>query len=584
MDKQKTQIARHNNPFVVWGLKALMRNSPAPIRKELPPAQYDEIISEECEIPMSDGVKLHASLRIPEKGGKFPVILIRNPYANTNLMWLAVLPVFAEQGYAVVLVNVRGTIDSEGEWIPFVHEREDGRDVIDWIADQPWCDGNIGAFGASYLGHSQWAIADYHHPALKTLFISVYGAAPYNTFYRRGMFRQEIWTQWAAQMMENNRYKLLLSPKLVPRALSYKPQIRLGECLKEKPCAWYNDWISNTEPNDSYWSDGFWGEFEKAVKNIDIPIFLHGGWFDIFLRPQLEAFRNLPDDVRRKSRFLIGPWNHGGSPVGDIKFPNQAVGDFLFVKPALEWFDTHLKGKPYSKPVGVVEAYDIGSGCWKTFEKDITAQEEVSLYLAGNQKLEAVPGKGGEIDFIFNPEKAVPSLGGNMLGSGGMSAPGGVKRQPPVGARADVISFVSDPLEQSIHITGKIQADLYVASDAPATAFTVTVSEVNTNGDCYNICDDITDIRWRDETTVKDYTPGEVVKLHIELLDVVWTTKHGSRIRLDISSSNFPMYHVHPNTDKPWAEQTATRKAKQNVYFGEGTPSKIIIPVEKPRK
>lgn len=582
MKKQKAPIGLYHNPLTEWGLKALMKNTAVPIRKGLPPAQYDSIVSEECEITMSDGVRLHASLRLPHTNGKFPVVLIRNPYSNTNLMWLSVLPVFAEQGYAAVLVNVRGTIDSEGSWTPFIHEREDGRDVIDWIVAQPWCDGNIGAFGASYLGHSQWAIADYHHPALKTLFISVYGAAPYNTFYRRGMFRQEIWTQWATQMMEDDRYKLLLPPKLVPKMLSYKPQISLGEYLKAKPCKWYNEWITNTKASDPYWSEGFWGEFERSVKDVDIPIFLHGGWFDIFLRPQLEAFRNLPEHVREKSRFLIGPWNHGGSPVGDIEFPNQSVGDFLFVKPSLEWFDAHLKGKIYSKPVGVVEAYDIGSGCWKTFANDITAQKEVSLYLAGNQKLETVSVQNGDISFVYDPENPVPSLGGNMLGSGGMSAPGGVKKQPPVGAREDVISFVSDPFTRKFSIVGKMQAELYVASDVPATAFTVTVSEVYASGECYNICDDITDIRWRDEKTVENYYPGDVVKLHIELLDVVWTVKPGSRIRVDISSSNFPMYHVHPNTDKPWAEQISVCKAKQHIYFGEGTPSKIVIPVENP--
>lgn len=581
MKKQKAPFGLYHNPLVEWGLKALMKNVAVPIRQVLPPAQYDQVVELECQIPMSDGIHLHASLRLPQREGKFPVVLIRNPYKNTNLMWLPVLTVFAEQGYVAVLVNVRGTLESEGQWEPFVHERQDGRDVIDWIAAQSWCDGNIGAFGASYLGHCQWSIADYHHPALKTLFISVFGAAPYNTFYRRGMFRQEIWTQWAAQMMEDNRYKVMLPPKLAPSAIAFKPQIQLGEHLKRKVCLWYNQWITNEKATDAYWREGFWGEYADAVEKVDIPVYLHGGWFDIFLRPQLEAFRRLPAHVREKSRFLIGPWNHGGSPVGDLEFPDQAVGDFLFVKPAIEWFDAHLKGKDYPKPVGVVEAYDIGAGCWKTFEKDLTAEKTMSLYLADRQRLSVSTEENGHADYIYDPEKPVPSLGGAMLGSGGMSAPGGVKRQPQIGSRDDVISFVSSPMEQEVCITGKVQAQLYVASDAPATAFTVTMSEVRENGDAYNICDDITDIRWLDENTVADYIPGTAIKLHIEMPDVVWTLKPGSRVRVDISSSNHPMYHIHPNTDQLWAEQTASVKANQSVYYGEHTPSRIVIPVRE---
>lgn len=581
MKKQKAPIGLYNNPIVTWGMKTMMKNVAVMVRKELPPVQYEQPVSEDCTIPMPDGINLHASLALPRREGKFPVVVIRNPYANTNLMWLPLLPVFAEQGYAAILVNVRGTIESEGQWDPFVHEREDGREVIDWIAGQPWCDGNIGAFGASYLGHSQWAIADYHHPALKTLFISVYGAAPYHTFYRRGMFRQEIWTQWASQMMEDNRYKILFPPKMTQKALEVKPQNRLGEELKKKPCTWYNEWISSTKADDPYWSEGFWGEFEASVKNVNIPIFLHGGWFDIFLRPQLEAFRNLPEHVREKSRFLIGPWNHGGSPAGDIEFPDQSVGDFLFVKPAIEWFEAHLKGKTYSKPVGVVEAYDIGAGCWKTFEKDITAESTVPLHLAGGNQLTPAPGESGKISYVYDPQQPMPSVGGNMLGSGGMTAPGGAKTLAEVGARSDVISFVSEPLDQELPICGKMCAALYVSSDAPATAFTVTVSEMNANGASIHICNDITDIRWRDENTLQEYRPGDVVKVRLEMLDTLWTVKAGSRIRVDISSSNFPMYHVHPNTDKPWGEQTACRKANQSIYFGEDHPAKISIPVRK---
>ena len=206
------------------------------------------------------------------------------------------------------------------------------------------------------------------------------------------------------------------------------------------------------------------------------------------------------------------------------------------------------------------------------------------LHLAEAQELEAVSADAGKTVFVYDPQQPAPSVGGNLLGSGGMSMPGGAKRLPEIGARSDVISFVSELFEQDLHIAGKICAELYVSSDVPATAFTVTVSEVNANGEAIHMRDDITDIRWRDERTVEDYTPGQIVRLNLELLDVVWTLKSGSRIRVDISSSNFPMYHAHPNTEEPWAAQTQLRKANQSVYYGEEMPSKIMIPIQSTPK
>ena len=266
------------------------------LKQELPETCYAETRQQEYWISLPDGVKLCTNVYSPSEAGTWPVILVRSPYAAVQMLYSSIIaPVFARYGYAVVLNQVRGALQSEGNWLPFEHEREDGRAVIDWIAQQAWCDGNIGCFGASYLGHTQWSVADYKHPMLKTLYISVYGVDAYNIFYRRGMFRQDVWTVWAAQMMEDNRFKLLMPQDnfaLSQAALAVKPQAALGQDLKGNACPWYEQWIENTTEASPYWSSGFWKELQDSVQNIEIPLFLHGGWFDIFLRTQINSWRS----------------------------------------------------------------------------------------------------------------------------------------------------------------------------------------------------------------------------------------------------------------------------------------------------
>ena len=585
-----------NQQIVMDNPAAMLEGVLQMIEAELPPQRYPEITDMECRIEMPDGVKLYAKVFMPKAKGKWPVILMRNPYMGNEMMNTSILgPTFAKYGYAYVSVNVRGTLQSEGEWLPFENERKDGRAVIDWIAGQEWCDGNIGTMGESYLGHVQWCIADYRHPMLKTMYIGVYGAHPYHTFYRRGMFREELWTTWAAEMMEDNRRQFFMPPQifeLQKKAYAVKPRNELGERLVGKHCDWYEKWITAVKEQDTYWSSGFWKELEEVTGKISIPIHFQGGWFDIFLRPEIESYRRLPEEVRKKGRFIIGPWNHSGTTGGTLEYPDANVLGMFQLKAALEWFDYQLKGMDYHHRLGVIEAYSIGDNCWKEWEGDFYPGKKECWYLqaaSGNGKdtegtcellSTECPEMEQKILYRYNPENPVESRGGTLLGNNRdpFGLPECSVEQEAAGAREDVISFVSETLDEDIYMTGAMEAHLYVASSAEATAFTIKVMEVFPDGRSMNIRDDITDIRWVDEEQVLPYEPGSVRELTLTLLDISWRLTAGSRLRVDISSSNFPAYHVHPNVTACWALTSEMKKAEQTIYCGGRYPSRIILP------
>lgn len=547
-------------------------------------ATHKSIIKEEIMVPMSDGVKLHTLVIRPKGSGRYPVIMVRSPYVVNDFVYRALLPLFTKRGYVCVLNSVRGTLASEGEWEPLINEGKDGRDLVEWISGQSWCDGNIGGFGGSYLGYAQLGIADCGHPALKTLFIGVAGASPYNTFWRRGMFRQDIWNYWAAQMMEDNRYHMELPSELYEDALTYDRQIELGEHLKGKPCNWHRAWVTSDKPDAPYWTQGYWGHIQDSVPDIKIPIMLQGGWFDIFLRAQMDMYKRLPQDIRQKSRFLIGPWNHGGNVVGQKKLSNTDKGGMFCIKEALEWFDYQLKGEEYKEKLGGIEAYNIGNDSWEYYSNGIAPGNHIRYYLTKEVDksggiLSRFAGESSTVEYIYDPKNPVKSHGGNTLGTGVKNKDIGPVEQIAVGSRSDVISFVSEPLEAEMQLAGSIKAHLTVASDAPATAFTICVSEIDSEGHTLNIRDDISDIRWRDEDIFEEYSMGQRVSLKLELIDVMWKLKVGSRIRVDISSSNYPMYHAHPNSIEPWAIGPQKRIARQTVFCGGEDDSYVELPI-----
>lgn len=569
-------------------LRQMVQDSKDLMLTQLPPARTPDIVTEKVQIPMPDGIRLEGTCFHPVGEGPWPVILMRNPYIHANLVYADLIgSVFARYGYAALVVFVRGTGGSEGQWDPVIHEIEDGRAVVDWTAKQQFCNGSIGTYGESYVGLTQWSIADYEHPALKTHFIGVMGTDSYELFYRRGMFRPEIWSCWSGQMMGSNR-RTFLSPEdnaeILKAVMTVKPAEALGEALIGEHCEWLEEWTSNTRREDPLWTEGFFAAYCQMAQKLVRPVFIDGGWYDIFLRSQMASWRAMNDDIRSRSRFMISPRSHTGMYPG----PDCDKAGLFSVRAALEWFDYMLLGAEYPYALGVIDTYCVGEGKWHELSGDFRKDREIKYYfrsegvgqmqkLCGNTDLET-----GEISYCYDPENPVETRGGQVITNNRdpyAPEPECSVDQGPAGERADIISFISDPLQEDLCVTGSVGIDLYVSSSAPATAFTVKLIEELEGGPALNVRDDITDIRWVTEESYQEYVPGEIRHLQLSMCECSWMFKKGSRVRVDVSSSNFPAYHVHPNTTAAWAKTTESTKAQQTVYCGGRTPSGITLPV-----
>lgn len=555
-------------------MEALVQGLMAKLMTEIPAPVYEKTVRREIPIVMSDGVKLAGVAYFPEGEGPFPVILHRFPYGPSEFPEHDLgAELFARQGYVYFANRCRGTGLSEGHIRAFEQERADGLEVLDFISGQEWCDGNIGTYGASYMGHVQWSVAGTKNPALKTMYIQVFGGHPYETFYRNGMLRQDIWQSWVTGNGGNARDRSEEEAMEMHRkAFGIRPPEKIGEILLDDPVEWAKRILTCPEEAGDTWQKGFWREYEDHAKSLKLPILLQCGWFDLFCQSQLDSWRALPKETREKSLCLIGPWDHYGFTNGVLPYPDNEKYGVMQIKTALQWFAHFLKGEPLELPVGGVEAYHIGDNVWKFWEDDIAVPDTCRFYL-GSHTLREEPAEKGSYSYTYDPEHPVASL---ALGLNKGTVPG-----PKAGEREKegVYSFVSEPLERDVKLAGKLRTELFVSSTAPATAFTVGLFEERAEG-AYLILNDITDIRY-EKGRFLPYEPGTVKKVVLESQDIAWTFQKGNRIRIDISSSDFPWYNAHNNTTVVWGKATESVVAENTLYFGGETLSQIVLPVER---
>ncbi|MBJ6364298.1 CocE/NonD family hydrolase [Paenibacillus sp. GCM10012307] len=553
--------------------------------KELPKAR--SVIGErrDIQVQMQDGVRLMTHLWLPEGDGTWPVILVRNPYVDGDFVPDPEMVLFAEYGYAVVIQECRGRGSSEGVWEPFVNERQDGLDTLDWIIASPWCDGNIGLLGGSYLSFNQWTLADSLPSQVKTLYLSVLGTEMHRFMYMDGMFRPDILTGWAVTNssvdLDGRNHK-----ELEDQARKFRPPIDMDESLLGKRLDWYRSLLQNPGAADSLWQEGLWERLSSMASRISVPVCMVGGWFDIAIDSMFTAYNKLRPEVRERSRFIIGPWVHSLAPHGDRFFPNGSVqGGNGGTREILAWFDHMLKQLPYEDKLGIIKAYVIGEDSWKEWAAWPPRQLIETYYLHGANGLSTqADEQEHSASYLYDPLDPVTTVGGSGLLSEFENAPGQPRTacvlQPEPGYRHDVLTFISDETDSELRIVGAIEAVLQISSSAEDTAFTVKISEVMPGGATYNIGDGITSLAYRNgSTSALSYVPGSQAEVKLELWPTAWTIQKGSRIRLDISSSNFPAYHVHPNLPGNWAEHAEVTTASQTVYWGGAHTALIRLPL-----
>ncbi len=494
---------------------------------ELPDVRSVKGERQDIRVRMKDGMHLMTHLWLPEGDGPWPVILVRNPYVDEGFNPDPEVVLFAEYGYAVVIQECRGRGASEGVWVPFIHERQDGLDTLDWIIASPWCDGNIGLLGGSYLTFNQWVMADSLPPQVKTLYLSVLGTEQYRFMYMDGMFRPDIYTGW---VVTNSSTDLGgRNPKDVEeKARSFRPPISMDESLLGKKLDWYRIFLQSPGAGDPLWQEGLWERLSSMPERVNIPVCMVGGWFDIAIDSMFAAYEKLRPEIRERSRFIVGPWVHSLTPHGDRSFPGGTMqGGNGGTREILAWFDYMLKQMPCENTLGIVKTYVIGEDRWQEWASWPPEQQWQTYNLHGSSRLSTqADEQQSSASYIYDPLDPVITAGGSGLlsvfGNASTDPRTACVLQPEPGYRQDVLSFLSGEIGNDLQIAGSIEAGLTVSSTAEDTAFTVKISEVLPGGETYNIADGITSLAYRNGSpSALSYTPGSLTELDLKLWPTV---------------------------------------------------------------
>jgi putative CocE/NonD family hydrolase len=548
---------------------------------------------------MRDGVILYADVYLPAESGEYPTIVSRTPYGVQRSGSHERFIKFAQQGYAVVFQDVRGRFESEGEWEPFRDEAEDGYDTIEWAAAQPWSNGRVATQGGSYLGHNQWAAASQNPPSLVAAFPAVASTNIYaNWITMGGAFRLAFNYGWGVVRMPN---RIMLpqtwhTADFTPEGLKYENimmhlPLKYGDLQSAGyEVQHYRDWLDH-ESFDEYWqviND------ESRFDQMAIPTYSFGGWFDIFVMGTINGYIGMRNygatqEARDGARLIIGPWGHGASQqVGDFDFTPEAYVDQYELE--LRFYDYHLKGIENGlgeeKPV---KLFYMGANQWRG-EDDypIPGTDYRNLYITSDNGANSIRGDGsltfdepsgsGVDTYRYDPLAPVPTLGGNnCCGTPTISGP---RDQRPLERREDVLVYTSDYLEEPLTIAGPVNIKLFAATDGLDTDWMVKLVDVYPNGTSMPVAEGMLRAKYRkglDEINL--LIPDQVYEFDIEMTGTANVFKPGHRIRIDITSSNFPQFDRNPNTGDSLGSNAETRVAMQDIHHGGIRLSHVILPV-----
>ncbi|RKS77027.1 hypothetical protein BZB76_2396 [Actinomadura pelletieri DSM 43383] len=556
-------------------------------------------------VPMRDGTVLRADVYRPA-GQRCPALIFRTPYDRTGLgMYGTFAMRAASAGYAVVFQDTRGRGASGGKFTPFFHEREDGYDTIDWVAGQSWCDGGVGMFGGSYDGVTQWQAAMSGHPALKAIAPNVTAADYHHGWvYRGGAFQLGFSLGWTLSLAAHNAAR---DPNFasirggITDALDDLPGSALRLPLDDHPylervASYYRDWLDHPA-YDEYWERI---DVSRAFPDMDVAAFNMGGWYDTFLVGTLANFTGLReqgrDPVRSRQRLLVGPWPHeglfSGNPVGEWNFGGRSTGPAIDADGLqLRWFDTWLRdadtGMADEPPVLL---YTMGAAEWRVADSwPLPGTEFQDWYLHSRGRANTLDGDGvlrrdkpdGQQPdtFLYNPLNPVPTLGGALC-CNSVHSRAGVFDQRPIEAREDVLVYTSEPLTEPLEVTGPVSVVLHASTSAPDTDWTAKLVDVEPCGYARNLTDGIIRASYRDSTREpRPVTPGDVVEYRIDLGATSNVFLPGHRIRLEVSSSNFPHFDRNPNTGEPAGRSDRVVSALQTVHHDGPYLSRVELPV-----
>ena len=544
---------------------------------------YRVTIHSGVAVAMRDGVKLTADIYQPEAEGKFPVLLERTPYNRAGGAGSA--SAMAAHGYVVVIQDTRGRFDSQGEFYPFRYESQDGYDTVEWAAGLPYANGKVGMFGGSYVGATQMLAAISSPPHLVAIQPYVTASEYYDGWtYQNGALMQWFASSWSSGLaVDTLRRKAsgLQDPKSWVAQLPVDTYRMLELPPVSALAPYFGDWAAH-ERDDDYWRP--W-KISDHYAEMNVKALHAGGWHDIFLKGTIQNYVGMrsASPARADQRLLLGPWAHADtSPegkIGDVTFGKSAVLDSDGT--ILRWYDYALKGVRNEYATGApVRLFIMGENAWRDEREFPLARTRYTKYYLRNGALSTdAPGAEEPAAYEYDPANPVPTIGGRLCCGNNQLPPGPADQRPNEG-RPDVLVFSTPPLTKDVEATGWVKATLYASSSAVDTDFTALLADVEPSGYARFLTDGVARARYRNSTTRPEpIEPGKIYEYAIDLWATSNLFKAGHRIRLYVSSSNFPRFNRNLNTGEPIAGSARLVKASQRIYHDAQHPSTLVLPV-----
>jgi uncharacterized protein len=555
----------------------------------------DVLVEHDVPAKMRDGVTLKADIYRPRADGKYPVLLQRTPYDKTGARSIGMKA--AARGYIVVVQDVRGRYTSEGEWYPFRHESEDGYDTVEWAAALPQSNGKVGMFGGSYVGATQMLAAIASPPHLA-------GIAPHvtasnyheNWTYQGGVFEQWFNQSWASGLSENTLTRYVVketNPTIWENALPLNNYPLLPQPDPMSLAPYYRDWLAHPSYDD-YWKSI---SIEEFYSRIQVPIFHIAAWYDIFLGGSLRNYTLLKTQAgsetsRKGQHLLVEIGGHSGGAnqqkIGEVDFGPGAPHDSDEI--LLKWYDYLFKGVQNEFAGKPVRIFVMGKNVWRDEDDWPLARAKAAKYFlhsSGNANSAAgdgslspqMPATESKDAFLYNPANPVPTIGGPLCCDPKHLAPG-PRDQRPVEDRKDVLVYTTPAFTKETEVTGPVSLDLFASTSAKDTDFTAKLVDVWPDGFAQNLTEGILRVRYRDSKEKPEPAkPGEIYHLVLDL----WSTSNvflpGHRLRLEVSSSNFPRFARNLNTGEDVATGTQMTTATNAIYHDKEHPSALVLPI-----
>ena len=554
------------------------------------------IVENEVAVPMRDGVVLRANVFRPDAPGKFPGLLLRTPYGKND----GGFERYVRAGYAVASQDTRGRYTSDGDFVLFSEEdtgdAEDGYDSVEWLADQPYCSGKVGTLGGSYCAWMQWMTAKLRPPSLRAMCADSIPLELTEVDWW-GAFRPARRVHWwMCTMAPDIRRRQGLPGPHTPaeakavwndvehgRWLGFMPWLDLPQYLPPGLREFADDWLRH--PNRRAW------RFDEVHQEVEVPNLDFSGWYDhcggTMAHLGLMQKNARTEDAREQTKLVLGPWSHAGRgsrKYGDIDFGPQAQLDKEDL--IIRWFDHWLKGHDNgTRQHPAVRYFVMGSSRWKSAATwPPTDMREHTLHLhsdghAGNADGDGglaadAPGDSPCDEYVYDPNDPVPTIWTRDL----FTTPSD-RRQ--LEDRQDILYYRSPPLEADLEIVGYPELVLYAASSAPDTDFFARLSDEEPDGPARELCYGMVRARHRNSYDREDFlTPGEVTEFRIRLGATACRFLKGHRVRLEITSSDFPNHDRNHNVGRNDLADTELATARQQVFHSAQHPSRLVLAID----